>query len=156
MRLKDKVAFITGAGVGQGRAACLLFAKEGAKIVAADVDKDSGEETVGKVKEQGGEAVFVSSDVAVEAQVKAAIEAGAALRAQYAAAGLRCLPAADQDHTRAGRGKLCGAGHGGILAPAHLHPLRRRHRPRGGGLPPAVSDSHRAPVLARSDDPRIQ
>ena len=46
MRLKDKVAFITGAGVGQGRAACLLFAKEGAKIVAADVDKDTDKNLV--------------------------------------------------------------------------------------------------------------
>lgn len=78
MRLKDKVAFITGAATGQGRAACLLFAKEGAKIVAADIDKESGEETVKLVKKQGGEAVFVACDVAVEAEVKSAIEAGVA------------------------------------------------------------------------------
>jgi len=78
MRLKDKVAFITGAATGQGRAACLLFSKEGAKIVAADIDKESGEETVKLVKKQGGEAVFVACDVAVEAEVKRAIEAGVA------------------------------------------------------------------------------
>jgi NAD(P)-dependent dehydrogenase (short-subunit alcohol dehydrogenase family) len=79
MRLKDKVAFITGAATGQGRAACLIFAREGAKIVAADINGESGEETVRLVKQQGGEAVFVACDVAVESEVKKAVEAGVAV-----------------------------------------------------------------------------
>jgi NAD(P)-dependent dehydrogenase (short-subunit alcohol dehydrogenase family) len=78
MRLKDKVAFITGAATGQGRAACLIFSKEGAKVVAADINKESVEETAELVKKQGGEAVFVSCDVSVEAEVKEAIETGVA------------------------------------------------------------------------------
>jgi len=78
MRLKDKVAFITGAAAGQGRAACLLFAKEGAKIVAADIDIESGEDTAELVKKQGGEAMFVACDTSVEIQVKDAIQAAAA------------------------------------------------------------------------------
>lgn len=78
MRLKDKVAFITGAAAGQGRAACLLFAKEGAKIVAADIDKESGEDTVELVKKQGGEAMFVACDTSDAIQVKDAIQAAAA------------------------------------------------------------------------------
>ena len=75
MRLRDKVAFITGAAAGQGRAACLLFAREGAKIVAADIDVESGEDTVERVKKQGGEAVFVACDTSSETQVKHAIRA---------------------------------------------------------------------------------
>lgn len=66
MRLKDKVALITGAGMGIGRAACLIFAREGAQIVALDIDDKAGRETVDLVKQQGGEAVFVHCDVACE------------------------------------------------------------------------------------------
>jgi len=78
MRLKDKVALITGAGMGQGRAACLIFSREGAKIVALDIDEAAGKETVELVKEQGGEAIFCQCDVASEEQVKKAVEAGVA------------------------------------------------------------------------------
>ncbi len=49
MRLKDKVAFITGAGSGVGRATALIFAKEGAKIVVADIDANAGCQTVDMV-----------------------------------------------------------------------------------------------------------
>ena len=74
MRLKDKVAFITGAGSGVGRATALIFAKEGAKIVIAGIDANAGCQTVDMVKQQGGDAVFVFCDVAVDAEVKKAIE----------------------------------------------------------------------------------
>lgn len=63
MRLKDKVAIITGAGSGQGRAASALFAEEGAKIVACDWKPELGDETVQQVKLNGGSAVFVRADV---------------------------------------------------------------------------------------------
>ena len=76
MRLKDKVAFITGAGSGVGQATALIFAKEGAKIVVVDIDANAGNETVAMVKQQGGDAVFVLCDVAVEADIKKAIETG--------------------------------------------------------------------------------
>ena len=62
MRLKDKVAVITAAGSGAGRAGSLLFAKEGAKVIVGDIDPKGGEETVSMVKNQGGEAVFVQID----------------------------------------------------------------------------------------------
>ena len=77
MRLKDKVAFITGAGSGVGRATARIFAKEGANIVVADIDESAGRETVDIVKQQGGDAVFVRCDVAVEADIKSAVEKGA-------------------------------------------------------------------------------
>ena len=77
MSLKDKVAFITGAGSGVGRATARIFAKEGANIVVADIDESAGRETVDIVKQQGGDAVFVRCDVAVEADIKSAVEKGA-------------------------------------------------------------------------------
>jgi NAD(P)-dependent dehydrogenase (short-subunit alcohol dehydrogenase family) len=76
VRLKDKVALITGAGMGMGRAAGLLFAREGAKIVALDVNREAGEETVSRVRKQGGEAAFFQCDVGFEDQVKRAITDG--------------------------------------------------------------------------------
>lgn len=76
MRLRDKVALITGAGMGQGRAACLIFSQEGAKILALDIDEKAGRETEALVNQRGGEAVFVHCDVASEQQVKRAVEVG--------------------------------------------------------------------------------
>lgn len=78
MRLKDKVAIITGAGSGLGRASAILFAKEGAKVVVAEIVREGGEETVRRVRETGGDATFVQVDVSkaadCEKMVKAAIE----------------------------------------------------------------------------------
>jgi NAD(P)-dependent dehydrogenase (short-subunit alcohol dehydrogenase family) len=64
MRLENRVAVITGAGSGIGRASAKLFAKEGAKIVAADINSASGQETVAEITKLGGEATFVQVDVA--------------------------------------------------------------------------------------------
>jgi NAD(P)-dependent dehydrogenase (short-subunit alcohol dehydrogenase family) len=58
-RLQDKVIIITGASSGFGRAASLRFAKEGARIIAADINVSGGEELVALVKAQGGELIFV-------------------------------------------------------------------------------------------------
>ena len=76
MRLENKIALITGAGMGQGRSACLIFAREGAKIVALDIDEAAGEETVKLVKAQGGEALYCNCDIAVENQVEKAVVRG--------------------------------------------------------------------------------
>jgi len=76
MRLENKVALITGAAMGQGRAACQIFAREGAKIVALDIEEKMGRETVELVNSKGGEAIFVKCDVALEDQVAAAVKAG--------------------------------------------------------------------------------
>ena len=77
MRLKDKVALITGAGSGIGRATAVLFAKEGARVVVADIDANGGERTVQEIKHQGGEAVFVKADVRKVSDVKNMIEKAA-------------------------------------------------------------------------------
>ena len=63
MRLKDKVAVITGAASGIGRESSLLFAAEGAKIVAADVVDDAGTALVEEIEERGGDATYVHADV---------------------------------------------------------------------------------------------
>jgi len=67
MRLEGKIALITGAASGIGRETSLLFAKEGAKIVAADVNDAGGEETVELVTTGGGEGVFIHADVSTSA-----------------------------------------------------------------------------------------
>ncbi len=78
MRLNNKVAIVTGAGRGIGRATALLFAKEGAKLVLNDLRPELVQETASLIREQGGEPSVVVGDVAnakdVEALAKAAME----------------------------------------------------------------------------------
>lgn len=73
MRLDHKVALITGAASGIGRESALLFAKEGAKVVVSDVNEVAGAETVQQIQAQGGEAIFVKTDVSKATDVEAAI-----------------------------------------------------------------------------------
>jgi NAD(P)-dependent dehydrogenase (short-subunit alcohol dehydrogenase family) len=75
-RLKGKVAFITGAGMGMGREASVLFAEEGARVVVADIDGGAAAQTVALVERAGGQALAVTGDVASEADVQRMIEAG--------------------------------------------------------------------------------
>lgn len=92
MRLRDKVAIITGAGMGMGREAAVLFAAEGARIVVFDINAEAGQATVGRIEAVGGEALFVAGDVSREADVKAAVDEGmarfGALHVLYANAGV--------------------------------------------------------------------
>ena len=75
-RLKGKVAFITGAGMGMGREASVLFAEEGAKIVVADIDGKAAAETVAHVEKRGGQALAVMGEVALVADVQRMISEG--------------------------------------------------------------------------------
>jgi NAD(P)-dependent dehydrogenase (short-subunit alcohol dehydrogenase family) len=75
-RLKGKVAFITGSGMGMGREAAVLFAEEGARVVVADIDGAAAAQTVALVERAGGQALAVTGDVALEADVQRMIEAG--------------------------------------------------------------------------------
>jgi NAD(P)-dependent dehydrogenase (short-subunit alcohol dehydrogenase family) len=69
-KLKDKVAIITGGASGMGRSTAILFADNGAKVVVADIDAKGGEETVRSVKDRGGEAVFILTDVSKSSDVQ--------------------------------------------------------------------------------------
>ncbi len=74
MRLKDKVAIITGGAHGMGEAEARLFAKEGAAVVIADVLSDKGEAVAADINAGQGRAMFVKTDVTSEADWKALIE----------------------------------------------------------------------------------
>ena len=74
MRLADKVSIITGAGGGMGRVAALRFAAEGSRVIVADNQKAAAEETVRQIREAGGEAVAIESDVSVEAGARSMVE----------------------------------------------------------------------------------
>ena len=75
MRLKNKVAVITGSAQGMGKATALLFSKEGAKIVVNDYsNKKKGKEVVEEIKNNGGEAIFVQADISNPKQVNKLFE----------------------------------------------------------------------------------
>ena len=73
--LKNKVALVTGGGSGIGRAVAQVWAREGAKVVVSDLDVAGGEETVKLVRAQGGDAIFVATDVGKAADCEALVNA---------------------------------------------------------------------------------
>ena len=73
LKLENKTALITGAGAGIGRATALLFAAEGARIAVVERNAEAGEETARLVQAQGGQALFIATDVSEPDQVQAAV-----------------------------------------------------------------------------------
>jgi NAD(P)-dependent dehydrogenase (short-subunit alcohol dehydrogenase family) len=78
MRLAGRVALITGAGSGIGRATALLFAREGSRVAVVDVDEAGGRETVRAIQDEGGVAMWARADVTVPEDAKRAADAVAA------------------------------------------------------------------------------
>lgn len=74
MRLKNKIALITGAGSGIGRTTAIRFAKEGAVVIVNDRDTEKGQSVVAEIKEQGGTAMFLIADVTSAESVLSMVE----------------------------------------------------------------------------------
>src|SRR5437016_3192699 len=91
-QLNGKVALITGGASGIGRVTALTFAREGAKLIIADMNEEGGQQTVHMITENGGEAIFVKTDVtqatAVEALISKAVETYGRLDCAYNNAGI--------------------------------------------------------------------
>lgn len=90
--LAGKVALITGTGSGVGRAAAVLFAREGAKVITSDIDVAGGDNSLEMVENEGGKGIFVETDVtdrdAVDALVRAGVDAFGRLDCAFNCAGI--------------------------------------------------------------------
>src|SRR5690554_8161906 len=87
-QLENKVAIITGAAMGMGRATAELFAEEGAKVVVADFNAEAGNEVVEYIKSKGGTATFVKVDISDSKQVEAMVKF--AVRSEERRVGKEC------------------------------------------------------------------
>lgn len=92
LKLAGKVAVVSGAGAGIGKAAACLYAKNGAKVVVAVRTLSKGEETVKLIKEAGGEAILVHTDVSkladLQKMIKTAVESYGRLDILFSNAGV--------------------------------------------------------------------
>ena len=73
-QLKGKIALVTGGSAGIGRATAQLFSRKGAKVVVADINAEGGEETVQGIRDAGGEAQFVRTDISKSTEVEALLK----------------------------------------------------------------------------------
>lgn len=141
--LEGKVALITGAGSGVGRAACIIFAEHGAKVIAADINTTQAEETVAQVTAKGGEAVAVRCDVSdassVDSVVAQAVKSFGRLDVMYNNAGITIVPQPGQplkrfvDATSEDISRLSGVNINGVIFGCQAA-LRQFATQGGGGV----------------------
>jgi NAD(P)-dependent dehydrogenase (short-subunit alcohol dehydrogenase family) len=139
MLLEGKSVIVTGAGSGVGRSSALLFAREGAKVVCADVMSDWAKETVRLVEDQGGTATVAPCDVTKEAEVEAAVALAAStygrLDVMFNNAGVASPPGGlkFEDYDDAQWDRLMNINFRGVFY-GMKHAIRRFKAQGGGGV----------------------
>ena len=108
--LNGKIALVTGGSSGIGRASALAFAREGAKVVVADIVVDGGEETVRLIKQAGGEALFVKADMSkateLETMVKKVVDTYGRLDCAHNNAGIEGAMGTTAEYTEEDWGRV--------------------------------------------------
>jgi NAD(P)-dependent dehydrogenase (short-subunit alcohol dehydrogenase family) len=136
--LQGKTALVTGAGSGIGRAAALAFAREGAKILVADVVEDGGNETVKQVKDAGGEAIFARCDVSraseAEALVATAVKHFGRLDCAFNNAGISGKIARTADETEDGFDRIIAVNLRGVWLCMKYEILQMAKQEKGGAI----------------------
>jgi NAD(P)-dependent dehydrogenase (short-subunit alcohol dehydrogenase family) len=136
--LQGKSALVTGASSGIGRAAALVFAREGARVLVADVTEPQGNETVKLIKDVGGEAFFARCDVAraseVEALVAAAVDHFGRLDCAFNNAGISGKIARTADETEEGFDRIMAINLRGVWLCMKYEILQMMKQEKGGAI----------------------
>jgi len=133
MKLQDRVALVTGAGSGIGRASALLFAREGARVAVVDVRKDAADDTAQAIAAAGGEAIAIGGDVTRAADNEAAVAEAVArwgrLDVLFANAGVPQSPTSVEDVDEATFDRIMAVNVKGVfLAAKYAAPVMKRQR----------------------------
>ena len=133
MKLEDRVALVTGAGSGIGRASALLFAREGAKVAVVDVRDDAAKETAQRIESEGGQGLPIRCDVTRAADSQAAVNQTVArwgrLDVYFANAGVPQWPTSVEDVDEATFDRIMAVNVKGVfLGAKYAAPVMKRQR----------------------------